>query len=149
VHSRRARGSTSDPQLADRRDRWRRWLLSGQGAYYVLTGVWPLVHFPSFADAVALRINPFQAQSFAAVIIVVGGSLIEAARREPPGPFPTMLGAATAAAIALISLWWLPRLGTASILWIDVLVEVAFAVFLVLLYPRAQADRARTTTRRR
>lgn len=149
MHSRRPRGTTSDPSLADRRDRWRRLLLAVQGGYYVLSGLWPLVHFRSYADAVALRVNPFQAQAFGAVIIVVGGTLIEATRKEPPGPFPTMLGAATAGALTLISLWWLPRLGTISILWLDVLVEVAFAVLLVLLYPRAQAGRARTTTRRR
>ncbi|NIU53584.1 MAG: hypothetical protein GWN68_10970, partial [Gemmatimonadetes bacterium] len=73
-------------QLAGGRDRWRRWVLLAQGVYYVLTGLWPLVHFSSFARALALRVIPFQAQAFAAVLVVIGASLIEAARREPPGP---------------------------------------------------------------
>ncbi len=130
-------------------DRWRRRVMIAQGIYYVASGLWPLVHFASFADRVAVQINPFQAQTFGAVLVVLGASLIEAARREPPGPYPTLLGAAVAAAIALTGLWWLPRLGTASVLWIDLVLEVAFAVALILLYPRAQTERSRSSTRRR
>ncbi len=130
------------------RDRWRRSTLIAQGLYYLAVGLWPLLHFSSYARAVALPLQPFQVQTFAAVLIVVGGSLIEAARREPPGPFPTLLGAAVAGAIALVSLFWLPRLGGMSWLWLDLLVEVAFAVTLLLLFPRPLPERRRAATRR-
>jgi hypothetical protein len=135
-------------QLKGGRDRWRRWALLTQGVYYLLTGLWPLLDFDSFASFVALNVIPFQAQAFAAVIIVIGASLIEAARREPPGPFPTMLGLAVAGAIAIVSLFWLPRMGVASGLWIDFAFEVAIAAALVLLYPRAQPQTGRRTRRR-
>jgi hypothetical protein len=145
-----SRGNTTVGGLTPEvRDRWRRRVVVAQGAYYVLTGLWSLAHFSSFAAAVALRINPFQAQAFAAVIVVVGGCLLEAARREPPGSFPTLLGAAVAGAIAIVSLWWLPRMGEPSILWADLAVEVALAVGLILLYPRSQPEKPRTSTRRR
>jgi hypothetical protein len=136
------------PKLPERPDRWRRWVLSGQGGYYVITGLWPLLHFSSFTSVVAFRVNPFQAHVFAAVIIVVGGSLLEAARREPPGRFPTMLGIGVASAIALVSLVWLPRLAVASLLWADLAVEVAFAIALAVLYPRTPPEKERTTRRR-
>lgn len=135
-------------QLRGGRDRWRRWVLLGQGVYYVLIGLWPLLHFRSFARFVALNVIPFQAQAFAAVTVVIGASLVEAARREAPGPYPTMLGAAVAGAIALVSLFWLPRLGVASGLWIDFAIELAVAAALVLLYPRAQPEPGRKTRRR-
>ena len=136
-------------QLAEGRDSWRRWVLMALGAYYVLTGLWPLIHFSSFAAFVRLNVNPFQAQAFAAVIIVVGASLVEAARREPPGAYPTLLGVAVAGAIAIVSLAWLPRLGVASGLWIDLVLEVLFIAALVLLYPRAQPERGRAAKRKR
>ncbi|MEE9134115.1 MAG: hypothetical protein V3U13_11195 [Gemmatimonadota bacterium] len=147
--NRRGDRAGSEAWSAEARDRWRRRVLAGQGVYYILTGLWPLIHFSSFADAVAMQLNPFQSHAFAAVIVVVGGSLLEAARREPPGPFPTLLGAAVAAAISIVSLWWLPRLGEASVLWVDLVLEVALAVALILLYPRPLPQRARTSTRRR
>lgn len=147
--NRRGNRAGSETSSAEARDRWRRRVLAGQGVYYILTGLWPLIHFSSFASAVAMQLNPFQVHAFAAVIVVVGGSLLEAARREPPGPFPTLLGAAIAAALSIVSLWWLPRLGEASVLWIDLVLEVALAVALILLYPRPQPERARTSTRRR
>lgn len=140
-------GSEAGP--LENRDRWRRRLLAGQGIYYLLTGLWPLVHFASFADAVALQITPFQAQAFGAVIAVVGGSLIDSVRRGPPGPQPTALGVAVAGAIALVSLLWLPRLAGWSALWLDLTIEVAIALALVLLYPRSQPGRSPTVTRRR
>lgn len=135
-------------QLKGGRDRLRRWVLLTQGVYYVLTGLWPLIHFDSFADFVALNVIPFQAQAFGAVIVVVGASLIEASRREPPGSYPTLLGTAVAGAIAMVSLFWLPRMGVASGLWIDFAIEVAIAAALVLLYPRAQPEPGRKTRRR-
>jgi len=123
-------------------------VLGGQGLYYVVTGLWPLLHFDSFADVVAFQVNPFQAQAFAAVIIVVGGSLLESARREPPGPFPTLLGIAVASAIAIVSLTWLPRLDAASGLWADLAVEVAIAIALAVTYPRARPEESRPSRRR-
>lgn len=125
------------------RDRWRRRVLIAQGVYYVLSALWPVLHFSSFARAVALTLQPFQAHAFAAVIAVVGGALVEAARREPPGPYPTTLGAAFAAAIAFVSLLWLPRLGAASVLLVDLIIQLAFATALILLYPRAAPERTR------
>ena len=144
----RRRAAESIP--VEGRDRWRRRVLVMQGGYYLLTGLWPLIHFGSFADAVALVINPFQAQVFGAVIAVVGGSLIEAARRGPPAAATTALGITVAGAIALVGLLWLPRQAASSALWLDLAVEVAFAVVLVLLYPKAlPPERSRTQTRRR
>ncbi len=147
--NRRGARSGTDPRGSERRDRWRRWVMLGQGAYYVITGIWTLLHFPSFARIVAQPMNPFQAQVLAAVTVVVGAALIEAARREPPGPYPTLLGAAVAGAIALVSLIWLPRLDTASGLWADLVIEVAIAVTLIVLYPRSQPERGRAAVRRR
>ena len=135
--------------MASQRDRWRRRIVLAQGVYYVLTGLWPIVHFSSFARVVAIHIVPFQAHAFSALIVVIGASLIEAARREPPGSYPTLLGAAVAGAIALVELMWLPRLGAAGGLWLDFLVEIAFVAALLVLYPRAQAEPSRTTSRRR
>lgn len=142
-------GRASDDRSTEKKDRWRRGVLLAQGVYYVLTGLWPIVHFPSFARVVAIHIIPFQAHAFSALIVVIGASLIEAARRGPPGSYPTLLGAAVAGAIALVELIWLPRLAAAGGLWLDFVVEVALVTALLVLYPRTQAEPSRTTSRRR
>lgn len=139
--NRRVAGSADNPKSVPTRDQWRRRVLLIQGGYYIVAGLWPLIHFSSFARFVAVDMNPFQSQVFSALLVVIGAVLIEGARRQPPGPYPTLLGAAVAGAIALVSLVWLPRFGVAGGLWADLAMEVAFAVILVLLYPRQQPER--------
>lgn len=114
-----------------------------------MVGVWPLVHFSSFAGFLALPINPYQAQAFGAVLAVIGANLLESARREAPAPVPTLLGATVAGAIAVVGLVWLPRMRPTSVLWADLILELSFAVGLIILYPRSQSERGRTLTRRR
>ncbi len=139
--NRRSTGSAANPRSAQTRDHWRRRVLLIQGGYYILAGLWPLIHFSSFTRFVAVDMNPFQSQVFAGLLVVIGAVLIEGARREPPGPYPTLLGAAVAGAIAVVSLMWLPRFAVATGLWADLALEVAFALILILLYPRQQTER--------
>lgn len=142
-------GDAADGAVAERRDRWRRVAMIVQGTYYILTGLWPLAHFSSFSRAVALQVNPFQAQAFGAVLVIIGAHLLEAGRREPPGASATLLGIAVAGAIAVIDLVWLPRLAVPSALWGDLLAEVAIAIALVIFYPRLHAERSSAPLSRR
>lgn len=130
------------------RARWRARVLAGQGVYYLLTGLWPLVHFHSFASIVNLPTQPFQAHRFAVLVVVIGAFLLEHVRRGTTGPSPTLLGLAAAAAIALVEAIWLPRITGASGLWVDLGVQLALVAALTLLYPRETRER-RTATRRR
>lgn len=140
------RGRAADP-IDAARARWRRRILAGQGAYYMVTGAWPLIHFPSFAHFINLPVNPFQADAFAALVVVVGGTLLEAARREAVGALATLLGLAVAAAIALVEAVWLPRFGVLTPLWIDLGLQVAFALSLGIFYPR-EMEATRVNRRR-
>lgn len=137
----RREGGATESSAADRRNRRRRLAIMAQGLYYMLTGLWPLAHFSSYSRALALPVNPFQAQVFGAVLVVIGAHFMEAGRREPPGPSATLLGVAVACAIAVVDMVWLPRLGSVSVLWIDLVAEVAIAVSLVVFYPRTQPER--------
>lgn len=135
-------GGTADAPVAERRNRWRRVAMLVQGTYYILTGLWPLIHFSSFSRAVALPMNPFQAQTFGAVLVIIGAHLLETARRDYPGASATLLGIAVAGAIAVVDLVWLPRLAVPSALWGDLLAEVAIAIALVIFYPRFHGERS-------
>lgn len=141
-------GGAAEGSAVERRNRFRRLAIMAQGLYYILTGLWPLAHFASFSRAVALPVNPFQAQAFGAVLVVIGAHFMEAGRRAPPGSSATLLGIAVAGAIAVVDMVWLPRLASASALWVDLVAEVAIAVALVVFYPRLQGERSPLTRRR-
>ena len=141
-------GGATNGSAMERRNRRRRLAITAQGLYYILTGLWPLAHFSSFSRAVALPVNPYQAQVFGAILVVLGAHFIETGRRDAPGSSTTLLGIAIAGAIAVVDMVWLPRLGTVSALWIDLVVEVAIAAALVVFYPRLQTERNPLARRR-
>lgn len=118
------------------RGQWLRRFILAQGAYYALTGLWPIVHFRSFGRALALPVHPFQAHILGAVLVVIAAVLVEHARKEPPGQIIALLGLAVASAIALVELIWLPQLQVLTWLWVDLGVQLALAVALLVFYPR-------------
>ena len=82
------------------------------------------------------------------MLIVIGACLIEAARREIPGSFPTLVAVGMASAIAFTELVWLPQLRTLSGLWLDLVVQLSAIAALLLLYPRNQEVAGRGRRRR-
>jgi hypothetical protein len=71
-----------------------------QGAYYLGTGVWPLIHRRSF-EAVSGRKHDFWlAQTVGAITAAVGLTLTLASRRKDASPEITLLGLGTAAGFA-------------------------------------------------
>lgn len=125
------------------RERALRRILVVQGIYYAATGLWAAIAFDPFRAAVGLPINHFQAAAFAALAVPLGAALALAGLRDGSTTrFAGRLGAAVAACLALTELIWLPRFGGVGALWLDLPIELAFALLLgwLTLRPRAFDD---------
>ncbi len=93
------------PTVARTLDRWRllRLVLGLQGLYYLLAGLWPLLHLRSFVWVFGEKRDLFQLDVTSALIIAIGAILLlTAARRPRPDGLLVSLGAASAAALALV-----------------------------------------------
>ncbi|MGH7544764.1 MAG: hypothetical protein ACREKI_01115, partial [Gemmatimonadota bacterium] len=108
--------------------RWFHWVLAVQGFYYAVTALLPVIHFEHFRILVALPINEFQAWAFAALALPLGVALAAAGIRRTHTLFAARLGAGVALALAFTELVWLPRYAGRGALWLDLPVELAFAV---------------------
>jgi hypothetical protein len=127
------------PTVARTLDRWRllRLVLGLQGLYYLLAGLWPLLHLRSFVWVFGEKRDLFQLDVTSALIIAIGVILLlTAARRpRPDGPLVS-LGAASAAALALAEL---KHAGAfRPVTWVDFAVELLFAVALAVVYITAR-----------
>jgi hypothetical protein len=89
------------------KDKWRWWLLAIQSAYYGVTGVWPIVHMPSFEAVTGPKIEDWLVHMVgllaAAIGLVLGVATMKNRVRVPE---VVLLAVASAAAFAAIDLWY-------------------------------------------
>jgi hypothetical protein len=60
----------------------RRTLALAQGAYFLATGIWPLVHMPSFLRITGHKRDLWLVRTVGALIAVTGASILSAAQRD-------------------------------------------------------------------
>ncbi len=95
-----------------------------QGAYYLLTGIWPIVHLRSFMALTGPKHDTWLVQTFGALVSAVGVSLLAGrADREAT----TRLGVTSAMALAVSEVVFVARGRISPIYLADALVEVALA----------------------
>jgi hypothetical protein len=68
-------------EKSDARDSWRRRFLAVQSAYYLLTGLWPLVHLPSFEAITGPKTDDWLVHMVGLLACVIGATLGVAAAR--------------------------------------------------------------------
>jgi hypothetical protein len=86
-----------------------RGLAVGQGAFFVGSGLWPIVHLDSFEAVTGPKLEGWLVKTVGALIAVAGAALLVAGRRPTVGPEAAVLGAGSAAALAAIDLWYAGR----------------------------------------
>ncbi|NJC68578.1 hypothetical protein HC031_02395 [Planosporangium thailandense] len=96
-------------------------LLAAQGGYYLVTGVWPLLHFRSFTTVAGPKPDRFQTQVAGALFAAAGLALLAG---RPLETGTRVLSGATAAAAMLMDLAYLPRIR--KIFLAEACVEAAF-----------------------
>ena len=67
-------------------DRFLRWLCGAQAAYFFITGVWPLLHMPSFELVTGPKVDRWLVKTVGTQVAVVGGVLALAAARDRVSP---------------------------------------------------------------
>jgi hypothetical protein len=81
-------------------------LAFGQGAFFVAYGLWPILHLRSFAMVTGSKAEGSLAKTVGALIAVAGAALLVAGARRAVGPEVAVLGAGSAAALAVGDLWY-------------------------------------------
>ncbi len=100
----------------------------GQGAFWAATGAWPLVHYRSFEAVTGPKEDDWLVKTMGGLIAVVGATLLAAARRREITRQTAMLGAASAAALALADVCYVARGRISKVYLLDVLAETPFLV---------------------
>jgi len=100
-------------------------LALGQGLYYFLTGLWPLVGMRSFEAVTGPKTDRWLVKTVGVLVSVIGGVLMVAGWRRRVEPEPALLAAASAAGLGAIDTVYPLRGRIAKIYLLDAVVEVA------------------------
>ena len=115
-------------------------LLAGmQGFYFLGTGVWPLVHMESFLAVTGPKTDLWLVQTVGALIAVVGSTLLLAAASGRVTWEVALLGAGSAAALAVVDVTFVSREVIPSIYLADAAPETAFLLWWVVAAVRGEA----------
>jgi hypothetical protein len=111
-----------------------RGLALGQGAFYVATGVWPLVSLRTFEKVTGPKVDDWLVKTVGVMVTVTGATLVIGGLRGQIGPELLVLGAGSAAALAAVDVVYAAK-GTISPIYLaDALAEVLLVGGWVVLY---------------
>lgn len=94
-----------------------------QGAYYLGTGVWPLVSLRSFQAVTGPKMDTWLVKTVGVLVSAIGASLLASARRRPPSPEAAILGLGSALALAGVELHYRRKRRISPIYLADVAAE--------------------------
>ena len=99
-----------------------------QAAYYLGTGVWPLLHRRSFEWLTGTKTDFWLAQTVGVTVMSIGAALAQSttsSRRRPPPELQTV-ACASAAGLALIDVVFVVQRRISAVYLLDAAVELAF-----------------------
>ncbi|HSE66512.1 MAG TPA: hypothetical protein VLB12_05980 [Gemmatimonadales bacterium] len=108
-------------------------VLSFQATYYIITGVWPLVHFASFELVTGPKTDDWLVRMVGLLVVLIGGTLAVAVRRDAVQTLEiTLLAAGATLAFSFIDIWYAVTGRISRIYLADASLELALLVALVL-----------------
>jgi hypothetical protein len=112
------------------------WLAIVQAIYFLITGVWPIVHLRSFMAVTGPKVDYWLVKTVGAIVTVIGIVIGIAAMREG-GRFEielVVLAAGSAAALGAVDVIYVAKRVIARIYLADALVEAILVAAWVILW---------------
>lgn len=98
-------------------------LAVAQGAYLVVTGLWPLAHMRSFEAVTGPKTDRWLVVTVGALLGVIGGVLLRAGRREAVSPEMRLLATGSASTLAAIDCLYVARRRISPVYLLDAALE--------------------------
>lgn len=99
-----------------------------QGAFYLLTGIWPILAGTSFQQVTGFKVDFWIAQLVGALLACLGATLFLSARTGGPVRELQYLAAGTALILGIFDLVCVPLPHTTRVYGIDAMVEFALVI---------------------
>lgn len=108
-----------------------------QGLYYLVTGIWPIVHLPSFMAVTGPKRDAWLVKSFGLLIAAIGATLV--ARDGRHDRSATRLALSSATALAVSEIVFVGRRTIRPIYLADAAIELALVMATLRRSPQTAA----------
>ena len=117
-----------------------RWVLAAQGAMYVVTGIWPLLHMKSFEAVTGPKTDDWLVYTVGLLLAVIGAVLLAALRRRTLDGLFVVLAIGAALSLTAVEVVHVLDGTIARIYLLDAAIETLIAALLAIGW-RAGRDR--------
>jgi hypothetical protein len=99
------------------------WVALAQGAYFVATGVWPLVSLRTFMAVTGPKADGWLVKTFGLLVAAVGVALLTAAARGGVSPEGAVLAVGSVAALAAADVYYVAAGRISRVYLLDAVAE--------------------------
>jgi hypothetical protein len=115
----------------------RQFVLKAQGIYFMATGIWPVLHMPSFEAVTGPKVDDWLVKMVGLLAFVIGATIYSAAKGERITRDILVLAIGSALAFTAIDVWY-SLSGRISLVYLaDAIVELG--IVATLLFGRNMA----------
>jgi hypothetical protein len=97
---------------------------TAQGGYFVVTGLWPLVHMRSFEAVTGRKREDWLVKTVGGVVAVIGGVLLDVARTRRIDRTAATLAIGSAAALASVDIVYVAQRRISPVYLLDAAIEL-------------------------
>src|SRR5437868_4844325 len=115
--------------LSNDRNTTERTALFIQGAVYVVTGIWPIVHQRSFFAVTGPKVDGWLVNTFGTLVTAIGAVLLFAAGRRTRQPEGPALASSVAAALSAAEVYYVAKGRISRVYLLDTLFEAMIFAF--------------------
>jgi len=109
----------------------REFVLKAQGIYFMVTGIWPVLHMPSFEAVTGPKLDDWLVKMVGLLAFVIGATIFSAAKRDSITRDLLFLAVGSALAFMAIDVWY-ALTGRISLIYLaDAIVEMGIVATLV------------------
>lgn len=109
------------------------WLMIFQGAYFALTGVWPLLSIRTFMMVTGPKHDLWLVKTVGILITVIGVVMLVAGLRGNITPEMILLAAGSSAALAAVDIYYVFRRVIARIYLADAAAEIVLIILWIVI----------------
>ena len=97
-----------------------------QGLYYIVTGIWPVVHMRSFVKVTGPKTDLWLVHTVGAMLIAVGGGLLVAGMQRQFQPALIVVAMLSAAVLCAVEVIYVSKRTISRIYLLDTAIEIGF-----------------------